>query len=195
MTTYLKPALIMLLLLTLVTGVIYPAIVTVFAQTLFNFQANGSLIKNPQGQLIGSELIGQSFSDPKYFWGRPSATGPYPYNAAASSGSNLGATNPALSTSISARIQVIKQADPDNNLPIPVDLITASGSGLDPHISLAAAEYQINRIAKIRQLDEAKLHELVDTYTEDPQWFVFGEPRINVLKLNLTIDQQAVNSK
>ena len=195
MTTYLKPALIMLLLLTLVTGVIYPAIVTVFAQTLFNFQANGSLIKNPQGQLIGSELIGQSFSDPRYFWGRPSATGPYPYNAAASSGSNLGPTNPALAAAISARIQVIKQADPDNNLPIPVDLITASGSGLDPHISLAAAKYQVNRIAKIRNIDEEILRELVDTYTEDRQWFVFGEPRINVLKLNLALDQQAVNSK
>ena len=195
MTTYLKPALIMLLLLTLVTGIIYPAIVTVFAQTLFNFQANGSLIKNPQGQLIGSELIGQSFSDPRYFWGRPSATGPYPYNAAASSGSNLGPTNPALAAAISARIQVIKQADPDNNLPIPVDLITASGSGLDPHISLAAAKYQVNRIAKIRNIDEEILRELVDTYTEDRQWFVFGEPRINVLKLNLALDQQAVNSK
>lgn len=195
MTNYLKPALILLLLLTLVTGVIYPALVTVFAQTLFNFQANGSLLKNPQGQLIGSELIGQSFSDPHYFWGRPSATGPYPYNAAASSGSNLGPTNPALSAAISARIQALKAVDPDNKLPIPVDLITASGSGLDPHISLAAAEYQINRIAKIRKLDEEILQELVDAYTEDRQWLVFGEPRINVLKLNLALDQQAVSSK
>ncbi len=195
MTTYLKPALILLLLLTLVTGVIYPALVTVFAQTLFNFQANGSLLKNPQGQLIGSELIGQSFSDPHYFWGRPSATGPYPYNAAASSGSNLGPTNPALSAAISARIQALNAVDPDNRLAIPVDLITASGSGLDPHISLASAEYQINRIAKIRKLDEEILRELVDAYTEDRQWLVFGEPRINVLKLNLALDQQAVSSK
>ncbi len=195
MTTYLKPALILLLLLTLVTGVIYPALVTVFAQTLFNFQANGSLLKNPQGQLIGSELIGQSFSDHHYFWGRPSATGPYPYNAAASSGSNLGPTNPALSAAISARIKALKAVDPDNKLAIPVDLITASGSGLDPHISLAAAEYQINRIAKLRKLDEETLRELVDAYTEDRQWLVFGEPRINVLKLNLALDQQAVSSK
>lgn len=189
MSTYLKPAVMMLLLLTLVTGAVYPALVTVLAQTLFNDQANGSLIKNQQGQLIGSELIGQTFSEPKYFWSRPSSTGPYSYNAAASSGSNLGPTNPALVGVVTARIQALKDADPGNQAPIPVDLITASGSGLDPHISIAAAEYQIKRIAKVRKLNETKLRELINVHTEDRQWLVFGEPRINVLKLNLALDQ------
>jgi K+-transporting ATPase ATPase C chain len=189
MSTYLKPAAMMLFLLSLVTGAVYPALVTVLAQTLFNDKANGSLIKNQQGQLIGSELIGQTFSEPKYFWSRPSATGPYSYNAAASSGSNLGPTNPALTDAVSARIQALKNADPGNNAPVPVDLITASGSGLDPHISIAAAKYQIKRIAKIRKLDEAKLRELVNAHTEGRQWLVFGEPRVNVLKLNLALDK------
>ncbi|MDT4290256.1 potassium-transporting ATPase subunit KdpC [Methylomonas sp. MO1] len=189
MSTYLKPAAMMLFLLTLVTGAAYPALVTVLAQMLFNDQANGSLIQDDKGQLIGSELIGQTFSEPKYFWSRPSATGPYSYNAAASSGSNLGPTNPALTDAVSARIQALKEADPDNKAPVPVDLITASGSGLDPHISIAAAEYQIKRIAKVRKIDTAKLHELVDAHTEGRQWLVFGEPRVNVLKLNLALDQ------
>lgn len=179
----------MLLLLTLVTGAAYPALVTVLAQALFSDQANGSLIKNQQGQLIGSELIGQTFSEPKYFWSRPSATGPYSYNAAASSGSNLGPTNPVLIDAVSARIKALKDADPGNKAPVPVDLITASASGLDPHISVAAAEYQIKRIAKIRKINEAKLHELVNAHTEGRQWLVFGEPRVNVLKLNLALDQ------
>ncbi|MDD1620459.1 MAG: potassium-transporting ATPase subunit KdpC [Methylococcaceae bacterium] len=189
MSTYLKPAAMMLLLLTLVTGAAYPALVTVLAQALFSDQANGSLIKNQQGQLIGSELIGQTFSEPKYFWSRPSATGPYSYNAAASSGSNLGPTNPVLIDAVSARIKALKDADPGNKAPVPVDLITASASGLDPHISVAAAEYQIKRIAKIRKINEAKLHELVNAHTEGRQWLVFGEPRVNVLKLNLALDQ------
>ncbi|WP_020483334.1 potassium-transporting ATPase subunit KdpC [Methylomonas sp. MK1] len=189
MSTYLKPAAMMLFLLTLVTGAAYPALVTVLAQMLFNDQANGSLIQDDKGQLIGSELIGQTFSEPKYFWSRPSATGPYSYNAAASSGSNLGPTNPALTDAVVARIQALKDADPDNKAPVPVDLITASGSGLDPHISIAAAEYQIKRIAKVRKINEAKLQDLVNAHTEGRQWLVFGEPRINVLKLNLALDQ------
>lgn len=189
MFTYLKPAAMMLFLLTLVTGAAYPALVTVLAQMLFSDQANGSLIQDDKGQLIGSELIGQTFSEPKYFWSRPSATGPYSYNAAASSGSNLGPTNPALTDAVSVRIQALKEADPDNKAPVPVDLITASGSGLDPHISIAAAEYQIKRIARVRKIDEAKLRDLVEAHTEGRQWLVFGEPRINVLKLNLALAQ------
>lgn len=189
MSTYLRPAAMMLLMLTLVTGVAYPTLVTVLAQVLFNEQANGSLIKNETGQLIGSELIGQMFSEPKYFWSRPSATRPYSYNAAASSGSNLGPTNPALADSVTARIQALKEADPNNTAPVPVDLVTASGSGLDPHISVAAAEYQIKRIARVRKIDEAKLRELVSVHTESRQWGMFGEPRINVLKLNRALDQ------
>lgn len=191
MSVYLKPAAMMLLLLTLLTGVAYPTLVTMLAQTLFSAQANGSLIKDKQGQLIGSELIGQTFSTPKYFWSRPSATSPYGYNAAASSGSNLGPTNPALTDAVSARIQALKDADPGNKTPVPVDLVTASGSGLDPHISIAAARYQIKRIAKVRKINESKLHELIDAHTEDRQWLVFGEPRVNVLKLNLALDQAA----
>lgn len=189
MSTYLKPAAMLLLLLTLVTGAAYPALVTIIAQTVFPDQANGSLVKNDKGQPIGSELIGQTFSAPKYFWSRPSATGPYSYNAAASAGSNLGPTNPALTEAVSARIQALKDADPGNTAPVPVDLVTASGSGLDPHISIAAAAYQIKRIAKIRKIGEGKLRELVDAHTEGRQWLVFGEPRVNVLKLNLALDQ------
>ncbi|OAI25705.1 potassium-transporting ATPase subunit KdpC [Methylomonas sp. 2B] len=189
MTTYLKPAAMMLFLLTLVTGAAYPALVTVLAQALFSEQANGSLIKNQQGQPIGSELIGQTFSEPKYFWSRPSATGPYGYNAVASSGSNLGPTNPALTDAVAARIQALKDADHGNHSPVPVDLVTASGSGLDPHISVAAAEYQIKRVAKVRKINEATLRELVDAHTEGRQWLVFGEPRVNVLRLNLALDR------
>ncbi|MCQ8130932.1 potassium-transporting ATPase subunit KdpC [Methylomonas rivi] len=192
MSTYLKPAAMLLLLLTLVTGAAYPALVTIIAQTVFPDQANGSLVKNDKGQPIGSELIGQTFSEPKYFWSRPSATGPYSYNAAASAGSNLGPTNPALTEAVSARIQALKDADPGNTAPVPVDLVTASGSGLDPHISIAAAEYQIKRIAKIRKIGEGKLRELVDAHTEGRQWLVFGEPRVNVLKLNLALDQASL---
>jgi len=146
------------------------------------------LISNQQGQPIGSALIGQSFNDPKYFWGRPSATGPYANNAAASSGSNLGPTNPALAEAVAARIQALKDADPANTAAVPVDLVTASGSGLDPHITPAAAEYQINRIAKLRKINQEKLKELVQSHTEARQWGVFGETRVNVLTLNLALD-------
>lgn len=193
MSMYLKPAAMLLLSLTLVTGAAYPALVTILAQALFTHQANGSLIKNQQGQLIGSELIGQTFSEPKYFWSRPSATAPHSYNAAASSGSNLGPTNPALADAVAARVQALKDADPGNKTPVPVDLVTASGSGLDPHISVAAAEYQIKRVAKVRKISEAKLKELVNAHTEGRQWQVFGESRVNVLKLNLALDQAGSN--
>jgi K+-transporting ATPase ATPase C chain len=188
MSTYVKPAALLLLLLTLVTGAAYPALVTVLAQALFNHQANGNLLKDQQGQAIGSELIGQSFSGPKYFWGRPSATGPYAYNAAASSGSNVGPTNPALTDAVSRRIQTLKDADPSNQLPVPVDLVTASGSGLDPHISVASANYQITRVAHARGVEPEKLRDLVKQQIEGRQWGLFGEPRVNVLRLNLALD-------
>ncbi|TPQ27915.1 potassium-transporting ATPase subunit KdpC [Methylomonas koyamae] len=188
MSSYLRPAAVMLLLLTLATGAVYPALVTLVAQTVFAEQANGSLIKTANGEVIGSRLIGQSFSDPNYFWSRPSATAPYPYNAAASSGSNLGPTNPELSEAVAARIQALKQADPDNQAPVPVDLVTASGSGLDPHISPAAAEYQVKRVARFRKIEEAKVRELIEANTEGRQWGVLGEPRVNVLQLNLALD-------
>ncbi|PZN69229.1 MAG: potassium-transporting ATPase subunit C [Candidatus Methylumidiphilus alinenensis] len=178
----------MLLVWTALTGIAYPLAVTGLSQLLFSKQANGSLIRDSQGKAIGSELIGQSFSDPKHFWGRPSATSPYPYNAGASSGSNLGPTNPALADAVKARIQALIETDPGNPLPIPVDLVTASGSGLDPHISPAAAEYQINRVAKARQLDVGKVRALVSQHTEQRQWWVLGEPRVNVLGLNLALD-------
>ena len=188
MLKHFKPALLMLLVWTALTGIAYPLAVTGLSQLLFSKQANGSLIRDSQGKAIGSELIGQPFSDPKHFWGRPSATSPYPYNAGASSGSNLGPTNPALADAVKARIQALIETDAENTLPIPVDLVTASGSGLDPHISPAAAEYQINRVAKARQLDVGKVRALVSQHTEQRQWWVLGEPRVNVLGLNLALD-------
>ena len=189
MLKHFKPALLMLLVWTALTGIAYPLAVTGLSQLLFSKQANGSLIRDSQGKAIGSELTGQPFSDPKHFWGRPSATSPYPYNAGASSGSNLGPTNPALADAVKARIQALIETDPGNPLPIPVDLVTASGSGLDPHISPAAAEYQINRVAKARQLDVGKVRALVSQHTEQRQWWVLGEPRVNVLGLNLALDE------
>lgn len=188
MFKHLKPAFILFTLLSLLTGAIYPAVVTVFAQVLFPKQANGSLIANRDGKLAGSSLIGQPFNSPGHFWGRPSATAPFPYNAGASSGSNLGPTNPALIDAVKTRIEALKAADPNNKAPIPVDLITASGSGLDPHISPAAAEYQINRIAKARNIDAGKIRGLIASHTEGRQWGVLGEPRVNVLTLNLALD-------
>lgn len=189
MLNYFKPAVLLLLLLTVLTGVIYPLLVTAFAQLFYANKANGSLIYNAQEQAVGSALIGQAFNQPKYFWGRASATAPYPYNAAASSGSNLGPTNPALVDGVNMRVKTLQAVDPTNKAAIPVDLITASASGLDPHISLAAAEYQIKRVAKTRNMDESKLRELVNSQTETRQWFILGEPRINVLQLNLALDQ------
>jgi len=193
MTSQLRPAFFMLLIFTLITGVIYPLAVTGIAQVLFPSQANGSLIM-VDGKAVGSELIGQQFDDPKYFWGRISATGTFAYNAfnaenlTASSGSNYGPLNPALIDMVQARIDALKAADPDNTLPIPVDLVTASGSGLDPHISVAAALYQVNRVAAVRGLSEAEVQSLVDKYTEGRQFDFLGEPRVNVLKLNLALD-------
>jgi len=172
-------------LLTVLTGVIYPLTVTGIAQALFHHQANGSLVSD-NGEAIGSELIGQSFSDPRYFWGRLSAT---EYDAAASSGSNYGPTNPALMEAVQARIDALKVVDPDNQEPIPVDLVTASGSGLDPHISIAAAQYQVPRVARYRGLSEDQVSALVGRFTEGRQFGILGEPRVNVLELNLALDE------
>jgi K+-transporting ATPase ATPase C chain len=188
MTAQLRPAIVTLALFTLLTGMLYPLAVTGLAQVLFPRQANGSLIER-NGQVIGSELIGQAFDDPRYFWGRPSATAPFPYNAAASSGSNLGPTNPALVDAVKSRIEALRKADPGNTAPIPVDLVTASGSGLDPHISVAAALYQVPRVARQRGLSEEQVRALVDKYTEGRQFGFLGEPRVNVLMLNLAIDE------
>jgi K+-transporting ATPase ATPase C chain len=187
MWTQLRPALVSLAALTLITGLLYPLVVTGVAQVLFPRQANGSLILI-DGKPVGSSLIGQPFDAPKYFWGRPSATSPFPYNAAASSGSNLGPTNDALIKAVQARIDALKAADPDNPLPLPVDLVTASASGLDPHIGPAAAEYQIRRIARVRGLDETVVRRLVVQHSEGRQLGVLGEPRVNVLTLNLALD-------
>jgi K+-transporting ATPase ATPase C chain len=183
----LKPALILLLLLTVITGLIYPLVVTGIAQTIMSHPANGSLIER-DGKAIGSELIGMPFAGPTYFWSRPSATSPYAYNASASSGSNQGPTNPALTDAVTARIKALRDADPGNTASVPVDLVTASGSGLDPHISPAAAQYQINRVAKARGMDSSKVQALVAQYTEARQFSFLGEPRVNVLKLNLALD-------
>lgn len=193
MVAQLRPAFIMLLIFTVITGVIYPLAVTGIAQVVFPKQANGSLIM-VHGKAVGSELIGQQFSDPKYFWGRLSATGDFPYNAfnadtlTGSSGSNYGPLNPALTQAVQARIDALKAADPNNTLPIPVDLVTASGSGLDPHISVAAALYQVHRVATARRLSEAEVKSLVDKNTEGRQFGFLGEPRVNVLELNLALD-------
>ena len=194
MNTQLRPALTVFALLTIITGVIYPLVVTGIAQVAFPSQANGSLIIAEDGKAYGSELIGQQFDDPKYFWGRISATGTFAYNAfnaenlTASSGSNYGPLNPALLEMVQARVDALKAADPDNTAPIPVDLVTASGSGLDPHISVAAALYQVHRVAAARGLDEAQVTALVNQYTEDRQFGILGEPRVNVLLLNLALD-------
>jgi K+-transporting ATPase ATPase C chain len=193
MMTQLRPALVILFLLTIITGVIYPLAVTGVAQLAFPNQANGSIIVI-DGKAYGSELIGQQFDDPRYFWGRLSATGTFPYNAfnaenlTASSGSNYGPLNPALTDMVQARIDALKAADPDNTLPIPVDLVTASASGLDPHISIAAALYQLRRVASARGLSEAEVRSLVEKFTEGRQFGFLGEPRVNVLLLNLALD-------
>jgi K+-transporting ATPase ATPase C chain len=187
MRAQLRPAIIMLVLLTVITGLLYPLAVTGLAQVLFPQQANGSMIVK-DGKPIGSALIGQPFDDPKYFWGRLSATSPFPYNAAASSGSNLGPTNPALITEVQGRIDALKAADPSNTQLIPVDLVTSSGSGLDPNISPAAAMYQVPRVARAHGLSEDQIRQLVNQFTEDRQFGLLGEPRVNVLKLNLALD-------
>src|SRR5262245_27618586 len=183
----LKPAIVVLVLLTLVTGVAYPLVVTAVAQLAFPAQANGRLIMR-NGKPVGSALIGQPFDDPKYFWGRLSATAPFGYNAGASTGSNYGPINPALHAAAKGRIDALREADPDSKAPVPVDLVTASGSGLDPHITRAAAFYQARRVAKARGLDEARVRQLVEAHVENRQLGILGEPRVNVLRLNLALD-------
>lgn len=189
------PSVVSIIFFTIVTGLLYPGLITGIAQVVFPYQANGSLITDADGNVIGSELIGQQFSDPAYFWGRPSATGPVPYNAAASSGSNYGPLNPALigpDGIIQSRIDALHEAEAaagvGNTQPVPVDLVTASASGLDPEISPAAAQYQIPRVAALRGIDEATLRALVDRHTQGRTLGVLGEPRVNVLKLNLALD-------
>ena len=187
MTAHLRPALTCLIIFTVITGVVYPLVVTGIAQVIFPFQANGSLIVH-DGKVMGSTLIGQPFDDPKYFWGRPSATSPFGYNAAASSGSNLSSTNPDLIKAVQARVEALRAADPGNTAPVPVDLVTASGSGLDPHISPAAALYQVSRVARERKFSPDTVRTLVDRHTEGRFWGLLGEPRVNVLALNLALD-------
>ncbi len=180
----------MLIVMTVITGVVYPLVVTGIAQVAFPHPANGSLIEK-DGKILGSELIGQPFSDPKYFWSRPSATSPQPYNGASSSGSNQGPTNPALKDAVEGRVKALRDAGGDKSQPVPVDLVTASGSGLDPDISPAAAEYQVARVAKVRNMPEEKVGELVRQHTQGRQLGILGEPRVNVLELNLALDASA----
>jgi K+-transporting ATPase ATPase C chain len=182
-----RPAIGLFVLLSIITGLAYPAAVTVITQTLFHNAASGSMLFR-DGKPVGSQWIGQNFAEPKNFWGRPSATAPQPYNATASGGSNQGPLNPALPDAVKARIDALKAADPNNQLPLPADLVTASASGLDPHISPAAARYQVARIAAARGLSPERLNTLIAAHTEDRQWGLFGEPRVNVLELNLALD-------
>jgi K+-transporting ATPase ATPase C chain len=187
MTAHLRPALVSLILFTLITGVAYPLLVTGIAQVIFPSQANGSLIVK-DGKVVGSALIGQPFDDPKYFWGRPSATSSFPNNAGASSGSNLSPTNPALITALQGRVDALRAADPTNKAAVPVDLVTASASGLDPHISPAAALYQVSRVARERKMAPEAVRGLVDRHTDGRFLGLLGEPRVNVLALNLALD-------
>lgn len=188
MKTLLRPALTLFLLLSLLTGLAYPLVVTGLARLLSPGQAEGSLVL-VNGQVVGSRLIGQPFADPGHFWGRPSATGPMAYNAAASSGSNLGPLNPALTDAIKARVDALRSADPDNTAPVPVDLVTTSASGLDPDISKAAADFQVARVARARHVSIQQVQTLVDAHTERPWMGFLGEPRVNVLELNLALGQ------
>ena len=189
MKDHIRPALTMLLLLTVLTGLVYPLTVTGLAQVFFPDQANGSLIVRG-GKVIGSTLIGQYFDKPEYFWSRPSATVPFSYNAAASGGSNLGPSNPVLINAVKARMAALRAADPGNDAPIPVDLVTASGSGLDPHISPAAALYQLKRVARVRGVEESVVRDLLAHHTQGRLLGVVGEPRVNVLLLNLALDER-----
>jgi K+-transporting ATPase ATPase C chain len=189
MLTILRPAATLLGLLTLVTGVVYPLAVTGASQAIFPSQANGSVI-TVNGRVIGSSLIGQPFDDPRYFWGRPSATSPAPYNASASTGSNLGPSHPALAIAIRERVEALRTADPEAaSTLVPIDLVTTSGSGLDPHISPAAALYQVRRVARARGLAETRVRALVEAHVEGRTLGIFGEPRVNVLLLNLALDE------
>ncbi len=187
MKTYLRPALVLFVLLTLITGVAYPLLITGIAQVVFPVQANGSVVER-DGKPVGSSLIGQAFSAPNYFWSRPSATSPMPNNGSASNGSNLGPTNPALTDAVQGRINALRKADPANQLPVPIDLVTASASGLDPHISIAAARYQANRIANARNLPVTTVNALIVRTQEGALLGFLGEPRVNVLAINLALD-------
>ncbi|MBN1396514.1 MAG: potassium-transporting ATPase subunit KdpC [Bacteroidetes bacterium] len=184
----LRPALVLLIIMTILTGIIYPFIITGLAQLCFPAKANGSFMIN-KGKVIGSELIGQKFISPKYFWTRLSATSPLPYNATASTGSNYGPLNPALLKAVTKRIDDLKGMDSLNNKPIPVDLVTSSSSGLDPHISVASAQYQVPRIARSRGIGEKQIQLLIEKYTEGRTLGILGEPRVNVLKLNYALDE------
>lgn len=190
MKNTLRPALVLFLVLTLVTGLVYPLVVTGVAQSLFPAQAAGSLVVR-DGTTVGSSLIGQNFTDPGHFWGRPSATATLPYNATASGGSNQGPLNPALVDAVKGRIDALRAADPGNTAAVPVDLVTASASGLDPHISPAAAAYQLARVARVRGLQAAQVEALVAQNTETVLWGLLGEPRVHVLRLNLALDTHA----
>jgi len=187
MNSIIRPAIVLFLVMTVLTGIVYPFAVTGLAQLLFQSQAEGSLVM-ADGHAVGSKLIGQSFSDPKYFWSRPSATAPQPYNGIASGGSNQGPLNPALTDAVKSRIDALKAADPTNSLPVPVDLVTASASGLDPDISIAAARYQAARVARVRGLELATVQSLIDAHAHGRLFGIIGEPRINVLELNLALD-------
>lgn len=182
-----RSVLMIFIVLTVITGVIYPLVVTGIAQVFFHEQSNGSLIYSKEGKVVGSSLIGQNFDDPKYFWGRLSATTPA-YNASSSSGSNLGPSNPALVDAVKSRIAALQTADPDNKRPIPVDLVTASGSGLDPHLSLAGAYYQLPRVARVRKLSEENTKQIIDQNTSGRFLGLIGEPVVNVLQVNLALD-------
>lgn len=190
MSPLIRPAVSLFVGLSLITGVAYPLAVTAIAQGAFPRQAHGSLVER-DGATVGSALIGQNFTDPGHFWGRPSATAPQPYNAAASSGSNQGPLNPALVEAVKARVEALRAADPGNAAPIPADLVTASASGLDPHISPAAARWQVARVARARKLPAARVEALVDAAVEERQLGFLGEPRVNVLALNLALDRMA----
>ncbi len=187
MSTIIRPAIVMFAALTVICGVVYPYAVTGIGQVAFADQANGSMVENG-GKVIGSSLIGQSFTSPQYFWGRPSATTPMANNGAGSGGSNLGPTNPALLDAVKGRIGALKAADPENRLPVPVDLVTASGSGLDPEISIAAARYQAPRVARARGVSPEQVQDIVTHYQQQPLAGFFGEPRVNVLALNMALD-------
>jgi K+-transporting ATPase ATPase C chain len=195
MKTQLRAAVVTFILLTVVTGVVYPAAVTLIAQGVFPHRANGSLIER-DGKTIGSELIGQVFDDPRYFWGRPSATTPFGYNAGSSNGSNMGPTNPDQLKNVKDRVEALRQAHPDQkDKPVPVDLVTASASGLDPHISPAAAEYQVTRVAEKRGMPVDQIRKLVKDHTEGRTLALLGEPRVNVLQLNLALDAASKTSR
>jgi len=182
-----RPALTLLVVFTVLLGIVYPLVMTGVSRAVFPAQAAGSLVRDGD-RVVGSSLIGQPFDAPRYFWGRPSATGPVPYNAAASTGSNLGPSNPALHDAVAARVAALRAADPGNEAEVPIDLVTASGSGLDPHVSPAAAHYQVARVARVRGLSEARVRALVDDAAEGRTLGVIGEPRVNVLRLNLALD-------